>query len=323
MSATHSTGSSPTGCHLWWVPRCTTASPGPSTTGSAGRAARARGVPRARCRRRWSRWCATRPRRGRSRRDGRTVRKQIPPPRGSSSHPPSGSPPCSGAPSAPPGLPQLDQRAPSPAPRDAQGGVPSASAYERPSASVAATSRRGPSPSTLVAVSCGSAGGRRGGIGAQHAHRRRCTARRSTTRQRCAVAALDHDVAGPELVLAVVEAEHDATVDHDHEVEGVGGVHAGLGRGRRPRPGSSRPRPRCAGEADDAHRAAARPAARGGPRPSGSSPPSSTVVGRAVEPQPGGRRAKPLAADRARRLGRRTRSPPCPSASWPVTTRRA
>ncbi len=42
------------------------------------------------------------------------------------------------------------------------------------------------------------------------------------------VAALDHHVTCPELVLAVVETEDDATVDHDHEVEGVGGVHAGL-----------------------------------------------------------------------------------------------
>ena len=41
------------------------------------------------------------------------------------------------------------------------------------------------------------------------------------------VAALHDDVARPEVVLAVVEAEGDAAVDHDHEVEGVGGVHAG------------------------------------------------------------------------------------------------
>ena len=66
---------------------------------------------------------------------------------------------------------------------------------------------------------------RRRGIGPQHAHRvgARLVA---DTRQRCAVAALHDDVAGPELVLAVVESEDDAAVDHDHEVERVGGVHA-------------------------------------------------------------------------------------------------
>ena len=41
-------------------------------------------------------------------------------------------------------------------------------------------------------------------------------------------AALDHGVARPELVLAVVETEHDLPVEHHDEVDGVGGVHAGL-----------------------------------------------------------------------------------------------
>ena len=40
------------------------------------------------------------------------------------------------------------------------------------------------------------------------------------------VAALDHTVALPQVVLAVVEPEHDLTVEHGHEVEGVGRVHA-------------------------------------------------------------------------------------------------
>ena len=72
-------------------------------------------------------------------------------------------------------------------------------------------------------------GRRRGGIGSQHADDvgARLVARDAPA---VSVAALDHDVARTELVLAVVEAEHDAAVDHDHEVEGVGGVHAGLVR---------------------------------------------------------------------------------------------
>ncbi len=40
-------------------------------------------------------------------------------------------------------------------------------------------------------------------------------------------AALDHVLAGGDGALAVIEAEHDRALEHHHQVEGVGGVHAG------------------------------------------------------------------------------------------------
>ena len=70
------------------------------------------------------------------------------------------------------------------------------------------------------------------------------------------VAALDHDVAGAELVVTVVEAEHDPAVDHDHEVEGVGGVHAGLVGVVALHPDPVAAALTRAGEADAPHRAA-------------------------------------------------------------------
>ncbi len=101
MSAAQTTGSSPTGRHRWWVPRCTTASPGPRTTaGWSGRESSSR--PESTTSTSMVAVVCHPASPGSNPGGCSTVRKQIPPPRGSSSHAPSGSPPWSGAPSAPP-----------------------------------------------------------------------------------------------------------------------------------------------------------------------------------------------------------------------------
>ena len=85
----------------------------------------------------------------------------------------------------------------------------------------------GPRRPSLVAAICGSPGGGASGSG-RSMHTDVGARVVADHPPPVPVAALDHDVAGPELVLAVVETEHDAAVDHHHEVEGVGRVHARL-----------------------------------------------------------------------------------------------
>ena len=227
ISDTNSTAASPTGCHLWCVPRCTTASPGPITTGSVpGSASSSRpdttmstSMVAVVCHPAAPGSCPA----GR-----RTQRKATPPPRGSSTQPPSGSPPCSGDASGPPDCQSSTSATPSSAPGEsAHGGEPS---VERVRRAVLAGGGHEP-PGTAVAGGARRRqrhGGirRRRGVRPDHAHdvRAGCVARHPPPVR---VAALHDDVARAELVLAVVEAEHDATVEHDHEVEGVGGVHAG------------------------------------------------------------------------------------------------
>ena len=297
MSAAQTTGSSPTGRHRWWVPRCTTASPGPRTTGAVVRQRELEppgehdvdvdgrgGVP--------PRFTGVEPgwvlhgpeadapppawfqlpRRPRGRRPGRVRQRAA-------------------------GLPQLDQRRAAASDRRGRRAVGEhvraavlVGGGHEPARPVAIRARR-----RLLLLGRR----RRVGIGTQHAHDvgARVVADHAPA---VAVAALDHDVTRPELVLAVVETEHDATVDHDHEVERVGGVHARLVGVVALHPDPVAAAFARAGEADDAHRAAT----DRGLQPDGSVRFVAPVVDRRrrpIEPQPRGH-GEPVGPDRVRRL---------------------
>ena len=276
ISDTNSTAASPTGCHWWCVPRCTTASPGPSTTGSVP-AAPARVGPTPRCRRRWWRWCATPPLRGRAPPGGAPSGRRRPRREARAPSRRRGRRPAPVMPAAPPDCQSSTSATPSSAPGEsAHGGEPSVERVRR--AVLAGGGHEPPGRPSPAALAAASAHGRnpalprgRGGP----CTRRTCRVRRPPPATGAGCRAARRRRPAPS---SCSPSSRPSTM-RPSSTTMKSRVSVACMPGRSGSSPSTRIQSPPPGEADEPHRAAAAAAAPAASGPSGTSPPSSTVAG--------------------------------------------